>query len=126
MKLKTIVSGALAALCAAALWGCGGGRWWGDESMPQAAEEAATERPRSSDCRMPAPMDSLRPRLERRMREIFNDSNYLQLAHARHMGIRPIARPADVFASDRPVVRVRDTGTYRLDTLRHSVPFLVP
>lgn len=126
VKLKTIVSGALAALCAAALWGCGGGRWWGDESMPQAAEEAATERPRSSDCRMPAPMDSLRPRLERRMREIFNDSNYLQLAHARHMGIRPIARPADVFASDRPVVRVRDTDTYRLDTLRHSVPFLVP
>lgn len=60
------------------------------------------------------------------MREIFNDSNYLQLAHARHMGIRPIARPADVFASNRPVVRVRDTGTYRLDTLRHSVPFLVP
>lgn len=75
---------------------------------------------------MPRRMDSLRPRLESNLRVIFNDSNHLQLAHAKHMGIRPISRPGDVFASTRPVVRVCDTETYHIDSLRHSVPYLVP
>lgn len=125
--LKTFAFGALAAFSVAVLTGCGGERWWGEEKIPEGtAEESPAERALPPDYRMPVPMDSLRPRLERKMREVFNDSNYLQLAHARHMGIRPIARPADVFASDRPVVRIYDTEHYRLDTLKHSVPFLVP
>ena len=126
VKLKTIVSGALAALCAAALWGCGGGRWWGDESMPQAAEEAATERPRSSDCRMPAPMDSLRPRLERRMREIFNDSNYLHIATAERIGIRPLRTLRDAWDGGSRLERISSCEAYYLDNLTHSLPYLVP
>lgn len=93
----------------------------------KAAEEIAGYRgEKGPDYAMPVPMDSLRPNLERKLRLVFNDSNYLQLAHARYMGIIPIEKPADIFRSRRPVVKIVDTETYKLDSLTHSVPFLVP
>lgn len=102
---------------------CNGGK---DDGRETTAIEEQGRRPLSPDYRMPARMDSLRPQLERRMRDVFNDSNHIQLAHAEHMGIKPIENTSDIFASPRPVVRISDTGTYRLDTLTHSVPYLVP
>lgn len=116
-----------AALACCVLTGCGGSKWWGDEEVPSAGEKSGMEkRVKSADYRMPPDMDSLRPMLDRRMRQVFNDSNYLHLAHAEYMGISPIDKPADVFASKRPVVKITDSKTYVLDSLTHSVPFLVP
>lgn len=105
-----------AALACCVLTGCGGSKWWGDEEVPSAGEKSGMEkRVKSADYRMPPDMDSLRPMLDRRMRQVFNDSNYLHLAHAEYMGISPIDKPADVFASKRPVVKITDSKTYVLD-----------
>lgn len=100
----------------------------GDDNQQESTQQSLSDSRgvKSADYAMPVAMDSLRPQLERRMRRIFNDSNYLQLAHARYLGIRPIETPADIFATTRPIVRITDAGTYRLDTLTHSVPYLVP
>ena len=75
---------------------------------------------------MPEPNTKLTFNRIGRPDEVFNDSNYLHLAHAEYMGISPIDNPADVFASKRPVVKITDSKTYVLDSLTHSVPFLVP
>lgn len=114
---------ASAACCILLMSGCGG------ESENVPAEESIAEVEDShkpADYRMPARMDSLRPKLHSHYAAVFNDSNYLQLAHAVYRGIKPIDRTGDIFRSPRPIVRIRDTRSYRLDSLTHSVPFLVP
>lgn len=103
----------------------------GNESNNDATDksivsEQQESRAKSADYRMPTNMDSLRSMLMQRLPQVFNDSNYLQLAHAEYMGIIPIERVEDVFRSSRPVVKISDTDSYKLDSLTHSVPFLVP
>lgn len=56
----------------------------------------------------------------------FNDSNYLHLAAARAIGIRPIEELDDLLADDRYTLRINSTPEYFIDTLRHSLPYLVP
>lgn len=57
---------------------------------------------------------------------LFNDSNYLQLQAAASMGLEPVATLRDAWRLRRPVVKVRSCGDYFVDTLTHSLPFLVP
>lgn len=60
------------------------------------------------------------------LREIFNDSNYLQLEHAKRLGIQPIFNIRDLYRTRRPIVRVNSCRYYTVDSLKHSFPYLVP
>lgn len=60
------------------------------------------------------------------LREIFNDSNKYQYAFAERLGIAPIRTLADAFYVRRPIVKIESNEFYEVDTLTHSMPFLVP
>jgi hypothetical protein len=57
-------------------------------------------------------------------RTLFNDSNYVQLSAARAIGIDPstVGDPAENDA----LVPIFSTALYRVDTMYHSVPYLMP
>ncbi|MBO7490439.1 MAG: hypothetical protein J6T88_09190 [Bacteroidales bacterium] len=57
-------------------------------------------------------------------RELFNDSNYVQLSAARAIGIDPstIDDPAECDA----LVPIFSTAIYRVDTMYHAKPYLMP
>jgi len=57
-------------------------------------------------------------------RELFNDSNYVQLSAARHKGIDP-DRVGDP-AHHSGLVPIFTTADYKVDTMYHSVPYLTP
>lgn len=58
--------------------------------------------------------------------KLFNDSNYQQLEAARLLGIEPISDLSSSYFMKRPIVKVENNEYYHIDSLRHSVPFLVP
>lgn len=60
------------------------------------------------------------------LREIFNDSNKYQYAAAERIGIDPISGVQDAYFTRRPLVRIESCQYYELDSLTHSMPFLVP
>lgn len=60
------------------------------------------------------------------LREIFNDSNKYQYAFAERLGIAPIRTLADAFYVRRPIVKIESNNLYEVDSLTHSMPFLVP
>lgn len=57
---------------------------------------------------------------------VFNDSNYVQLQAAVALGVEPIAGLRGAWHLRRPVVKVESCRDYFVDTLTHSMPFLVP
>ena len=57
-------------------------------------------------------------------REAFNDSNYVQLSAARALGIDP-DRVGDP-AKNNLLVPIFSTTLYKVDTMWHSVPYLIP
>lgn len=61
-----------------------------------------------------------------RLPEIFNDSNRTQMQYARALGISPIYNIEDAYNTRRPVIKISTTDLYQVDTLTHSLPFLVP
>lgn len=60
------------------------------------------------------------------LRVLFNDSNHVQLAAARAIGIDPISGDNDILKSQRPLVKVESCREYYVDKLTHSYPYLVP
>lgn len=58
--------------------------------------------------------------------EVFNDSNYIQYAHAERMGIDPMYSLSDAYNTRRPLVRIESGKNYQVDKLTHSMPYLVP
>lgn len=63
---------------------------------------------------------------QRPLKEIFNDSNALQLVAAEMNGFRPITTLRDAYRIDKPLVRIFSCDAYMLDDLSASVPYLVP
>lgn len=63
---------------------------------------------------------------QRPLKEIFNDSNALQLSAAEQNGFRPITSLQDAYHIDRPLIRIFSCDAYMLDDLTASVPYLVP
>ncbi|MCC8038009.1 MAG: DUF5715 family protein [Bacteroidales bacterium] len=57
---------------------------------------------------------------------LFNDSNYVHLAEAERVGIKPIESLRDAWRLRRPVVYIESNKDFVVDTLTHSVPYLVP
>ena len=58
--------------------------------------------------------------------QVFNDSNHLQLEAARRLGISPVSDLSSAYFTGRPIVKVSSNEYYQIDSLTHSVPFLVP
>lgn len=54
----------------------------------------------------------------------FNDMNDVQLAAAKRLGIRPLASRAEAVADG--MVKVESCERYDVDSLTHSIPYLVP
>lgn len=61
-----------------------------------------------------------------RLAEVFNDSNKYQYAAGERIGIRPISSLAEAYYLRRPLVKIESCDVYHVDTLTHSVPYLVP
>lgn len=57
---------------------------------------------------------------------VFNDSNFRQLEVAQRLGINPITDVSSAYFTGRPIVKVEDCEYYKIDELKHSVPYLVP
>lgn len=58
--------------------------------------------------------------------EVFNDSNYLQVAAAEAVGITPITDMSSAWNTNRPLELIASCEEYYLEELTHSFPFLVP
>ena len=63
---------------------------------------------------------------QRPLKEIFNDSNALQLEAAEENGFQPVASLQDAYNIDKPLIRIFSCDAYMLDDLSASVPYLVP
>ena len=61
-----------------------------------------------------------------RLKELFNDTNDLQLPAARRRGIRPITGIGSAYDVGRPLVRMATCDAYAVDTMWFSLPYLVP
>lgn len=61
-----------------------------------------------------------------RLRNIFNDTNGMHVSAAESIGIKPIKSLRDAYNLQRPVVRIATNEHYTVDSLTHSMPFLVP
>ncbi len=61
-----------------------------------------------------------------RLRELFCDTNELQLTAAMAIGISPITDLRTAYRLKRPVVHIYSTPYYAVDSLKMSMPYLVP
>lgn len=58
--------------------------------------------------------------------EVFNDSNKYHYACAERIGIAPVHTLSDAFFTRRPLVKIETCDAYYVDSLTHSLPYLVP
>lgn len=56
----------------------------------------------------------------------FNDVNDLQLSAAQAIGITPIHTLRDAYNTSKPLKKIESCDDFYLDTLTHSIPYLVP
>ena len=56
----------------------------------------------------------------------FNDMNDVQLEVAQAIGIEPVADREDAEKRKSQLVKLEDTDTYVIDSLTHSIPYLIP
>lgn len=61
-----------------------------------------------------------------RLADVFNDSNRTQYIFAEALGIRPITSLATAYHTSRPIIHIVSNEYYLVDSLEHSLPFLVP
>lgn len=61
-----------------------------------------------------------------RLKDVFNDSNKYQYEYAELLGLQPIENIYDTYHTRRPVVRITTCEDYKVDSLTHSLPYLVP
>ena len=57
---------------------------------------------------------------------VFTDSNQIQLKMAQHLGIDPVTDLNSAYFMKRPLVKVESNQFYHVDSLKHSLPYLVP
>lgn len=56
----------------------------------------------------------------------FNDKNDVQLYAAQAIGINPVESLSDAYKISKPIVKISSCDEYKLDSLTHSMPYLVP
>ena len=57
---------------------------------------------------------------------LFNDSNYIQYRYAEKLGISPIRSLDEAYNTRRPIVKIESCEDYEVDSLKYSLPYLVP
>lgn len=57
--------------------------------------------------------------------KVFNDSNYAHFSYAERLGINPIESLYDAYFTSKPLVKLTSCNSYEIDTLTHSMPYLV-
>lgn len=116
--------------------GCGGG----GKEQNDAADSVASEQPVASmnagEGKTVADTPSAKAKMivhsipvhivPGRLRSIFNDTNGMHISAAESIGIKPIKSLRDAYNLQRPVVRIATNEHYTVDSLTHSMPFLVP
>jgi len=60
------------------------------------------------------------------LRRAFNDSNYLHIASAEKVGIKPVRTLRDAWEGGSKLQRLKSCEAFYLDNLTHSLPYLVP
>lgn len=65
-------------------------------------------------------------RLPGSLREVFCDTNDLQLEAARLNGVGVISSLRSTYHISRPLVKIQSCNAFTLDSLKYSMPFLVP
>ena len=113
----------------------------GGEQMGEAADTVAAEQPvvgEKSNCQGKTVADTPSANAKMivhsipvhivpgRLRSIFNDTNGMHLSAAESIGIKPIKNLRDAYNLQRPIVRIATNEHYTVDSLTHSMPFLVP
>ncbi len=58
--------------------------------------------------------------------KVFNDKNDLQLSAAQAIGIDPVESLRDAYYLEKPLKRIATCDDFVLDSLTHSMPYLVP
>lgn len=58
--------------------------------------------------------------------KMFADSNYVHVDEASRIGVRPVGSTSDAWNLKRPLVKMTSCAEYYVDTLTHSLPYLVP
>lgn len=61
-----------------------------------------------------------------RLSDVFNDSNRYHYDIAKRLGIEPITDLSKAWNTRRPLVHITSNDHYLVDSLVHSLPFLVP
>lgn len=59
-------------------------------------------------------------------REVFNDSNKYHYYNGEKLGILPITDIKSLYNTRRPIVKIISNEFYHVDSLTHSLPYLVP
>lgn len=57
---------------------------------------------------------------------VFRDSNYIQVEEAKKFGIRPVECDRDAYEQGKYMIKVKSCKDFYVDSLTHSVPYLVP
>lgn len=108
---------------------CKGGKSDGDSagfSIP-GFKIQAMEQPKKDEPKEPLGyVRSIKVRNLGPLYKVFNDSNFLQLEAAAKLGIDPLDDLSSYYFTKRPIVKVSDNEYYHIDSLRHSLPYLVP
>ena len=100
-----------------------------DTVRASASAAAATEIPVTDDGGYSGPeLLGLRIRINNigPLAQVFNDLNSEQLRYAKQLGIEPITDLNKTYFTKRPVIRLYSNEAYALDSLTHSLPYLVP
>ncbi len=61
-----------------------------------------------------------------RLRDIFTDSNHLQLQAAKSNGFDPIVDLRSAYNLKQPVVKLHTCDAYLVEPMQHAIPYLVP
>lgn len=94
-----------------------------DTSKSEGAPEALAEE--DTEVRM-VTKGTVKVKALGRLADVFNDSNYRQYAYAEKLGITPITDLSKAYHTRRPMVKISSNSDYSVDTLKHSLPYLVP
>ncbi len=97
-------------------------------TLPQPATEKNSEASEAENRKTASPSRPGRIHINNigRLRDIFNDSNKYQYAFAERIGIAPMTGVHDAYHTRRPIVKIQSNDLYTIDSLTHSMPFLVP
>lgn len=120
--VKYLRFGAIVCILSVLAAACGGGEK--EEKETKVRDNGSS--PVANNLKMPVDMSEFRTDLHRHYSDVFNDSNRYQYAHAVNLGIDPVTDLKLAYFTRRPIVKITDTEYYVVDSLVHSVPYLVP